>query len=418
MNLKQLAGKVREAVKGDEEQASVPPANPARPADWDAPLPASFESVRPTRPTPEPPPRVETRPAPPREQPPREAAPRAAAPRPDIGRTSDVRLGMAPETAEAAGRAGRWKASATVPDLATVYKEAGIESPLHGYGVDKLTDMLASPHLANASREVRSTAVQVALEAARVPLRDIIDDALLRAKALAAFEADKAFDLQASQMRAERRAQVLRDQVDAFRRQKNAEIDELKRAVDATDNALAQLRARKRREEERLFRVVTHFAEARPAVSAPARPAAPRLTPPPAATSAPAAAAAPAMATAPAAASPSSAAAIAAAPGTGALAPPRPAAPLAAPPTAPASTPSAAAPGTGAPPTGLPAPGSSASSAPATSAPAPRAGATNAAPASAAATGASPGGTAASGPGAGDAGETGAGAPAKARGDR
>jgi hypothetical protein len=196
-----------------------------------------------------------------------------------------------PESAEAAGRAGRWKASATVPDLGNVYKEAGIESPLHGYGVDKLTDMLASPHLASATRDVRATAVQVALEAARIPLRDIIDDALLRSKALAAFEADKAFDLQASQMRAERRAQVLRDQVDAFRRQKDTEIAELKRTIDAADQALSQLRARKRREEERLHRIVTHFVEPRPAVSAApvaARPATPPApTPPPARVTAP-----------------------------------------------------------------------------------------------------------------------------------
>ena len=137
--------------------------------------------------------------------------------------------------------------------------------------MDKLTEMLGSPHLAGASREVRATAAQVALEAARVPLRDIIDDALLRSKALAAFEADKAFDLQASQMRAERRAQVLRDQVDVFRRQKNAEIEELKRTIDAADSALAQLRARKRREQERLHRVVTHFVEPRPGGGGPGR---------------------------------------------------------------------------------------------------------------------------------------------------
>jgi hypothetical protein len=292
MNLKQLAGKVREAVKGDEPFAS-PPASPAKPFDWDSPAPATFDSMRPSKPVTEAAPRPEPRPSPTREPAVREAAPRSAAPKPEIGRTSDVRLGPPPENAEAAGRAGRWKASATVPDLGNVYKEAGIESPLHGYGVDKLTDMLASPHLANATRDVRATAVQVALEAARIPLRDIIDDALLRSKALAAFEADKAFDLQASQMRAERRAQVLRDQVDAFRRQKDTEIGELKRTIDAADQALSQLRARKRREEERLHRIVTHFVEPRPAVAAApvaARPATPAPTPPPARVPAPASA--------------------------------------------------------------------------------------------------------------------------------
>jgi hypothetical protein len=275
MNLKELAGRVREAVKApDVPEPAAPSADNA--LAWETPRidleVAQAQAAAAGR--------VETRPAATKE-PPREAAARPETRRPEQ-RPPDLRPA---DTFEAAGRAMRWKAPATVPDLATIYKEAGIESPLHGYGVDKLTEMLSSPHLANAPREVRATAAQVALEAARVPLRDIIDDALLRAKALAAFEADKAFELQLLQMRAERRAQVLRDQVDAFRKQKNAEIEDLKRTIDAADQAFAQLKARKRREEERLHRIVTHFVEPRPAVSTPAiapRPGAPAAAPAPA----------------------------------------------------------------------------------------------------------------------------------------
>ena len=286
MNLKELAGKVRHAVQGPEDAPSADPARPDRPFAWDAPgalpeppRPQSAES------------RNEVRAATGKDGAYREAPVKPEQRRPEVGRVPDVRSSV--ET-EAAGRAVRWKAQASVPDLATVYKEAGIESPLHGYGVEKLTEMLSSSHLASATREVRATAAQVALEAARVPLRDIIDDALLRSKALAAFEADKAFDLQALQMRTERRAQVLRDQVESFRRQKNAEMDELKRTIDVADQALSQLRARKRREEERLHRIISHFVEPRPAVSAPppvaSRPASPPATAPSAPSSMPAAA--------------------------------------------------------------------------------------------------------------------------------
>jgi hypothetical protein len=266
MNLKELAGRVREAVKTDVPTPGTPP-SPDKPA-WEPPN-IDLELVRAQAAAAS---RVEVKPAATKEAL-REGPPRSPA-RADAGRPPELRPA---ETFEAAGRAMRWKAPATVPDLATIYKEAGIESPLHGYGVDKLTEMLSSPHLANAPREVRATAAQVALEAARVPLRDIIDDALLRSKALAAFEADKAFELQLLQMRAERRAQVLRDQVDAFRKQKMAEIEEMKRTVDDADGGLAQLRARKRREEERLHRIVTHFVEPRPAAPpVAARPGAPQ----------------------------------------------------------------------------------------------------------------------------------------------
>jgi hypothetical protein len=344
MNLKQFAGKVRHAVTGPEDSPEPATAGTERPLNWDAPE-AGIDAMRPQAP-PQPVHRPDAKLGTNKDPAQREPT-KPEGRRPEIGRTADVRLGA--ETPEGTGRAGRWKASATVPDLATVYKEAGIESPLHGYGVDKLTDMLSSPHLASATREVRATAAQVALEAARVPLRDIIDDALLRSKALAAFEADKAFDLQASQMRAERRAQVLRDQVDVFRRQKNAEIDELKRTIDAADQSLAQLRARKRREQERLHRIVTHFVEPRPAVAAPppiaARPAAP--FPPPAPAVAPSTAVTTAPVTGPVTApvsAPPSAPAISTPAGTSAVSPETRLAPMSAKPVTPASPVAAASP--------------------------------------------------------------------------
>ena len=272
MNLKELAGRVREAVKTPDVPGAPTPTTLEKPA-WETP---NIDLELAQAPSAAAASRVEMKPAATKETL-REGPPRSPA-RAEAGRPPELRPA---DTFEGAGRAMRWKAPATVPDLATIYKEAGIESPLHGYGVDKLTEMLSSPHLANAPREVRATAAQVALEAARVPLRDIIDDALLRAKALAAFEADKAFELQLLQMRAERRAQVLRDQVDAFRKQKMAEIEEMKRTVDDADAGLAQLRARKRREEERLHRIATHFVEPRPAAPPiAARPATPAAVAP------------------------------------------------------------------------------------------------------------------------------------------
>src|SRR5262245_9865645 len=121
MNLKQLADKVRDAVKGDEDLAETP-VNPARPVDWELPG-TGLDAARAPKPAYEPPAaRPEPQATAGREAASRESS-RAAAPRPEIGRTSDVRLGTPPENAEGAGRAGRWKASATVPDLATVYKE-------------------------------------------------------------------------------------------------------------------------------------------------------------------------------------------------------------------------------------------------------------------------------------------------------
>src|SRR6185295_14922950 len=139
------------------------------------------------------------------------------------------------------------------------------------YGVDKVADMLDSSHLASRPRDVRATAALAALDAARVPLRDLIDDAVLRHKALAAFEAAKALELQAIKTRSRSRIEALQEQVRAFLAARNGEIDTLNRGVHAARQQLAQLQARKQREEDRLLRVVTHFVEPRPVPAPPSR---------------------------------------------------------------------------------------------------------------------------------------------------
>ena len=169
--------------------------------------------------------------------------------RPDAAREKEI----PPEAFEApAPRSARSGVPATVEDFAAVYQEAGIELPPHGYGVDKVGEMLESKRLAPLGREVKATAVLAALEAAQVGVRDVIQDAVRRDGALDAFESAK-----------EREVQELRERSEArvFLGEKNTEIEGLKQAADAAGQAFAQLQARKHREEERLYEVVAHFVE-------------------------------------------------------------------------------------------------------------------------------------------------------------
>jgi len=251
MGLKEMSRRFRDMMQG----APDPTRPDLRSFDWDAPIegsegprdPAAGLSVEtvPLRPPP-------ARPA---------ASPR---PRPDEAR---------PRAEEP--RSPHWRAKADVADFRSVYAEAGITTPAHGYGVEKIAAMLANPHLASRPRDVRATAALAALEAAPVPLRDVIDDAVLRHKALAAFEAAKAPELQATRNRSRSRIEALQEQVRVFLAARNGEIDALNRALQSARHQLAQLQARKQREEDRLVRVLTHFVEPRPS-PAPAPPPAPR----------------------------------------------------------------------------------------------------------------------------------------------
>ncbi len=150
---------------------------------------------------------------------------------------------------------------ATVVDFAAVYGEAGIELPAHGYGVDKVGEMLESKRLASLNREVKAAAVMAALEAAGVAVRDVIQDAVLRDKALDAFEAAKEREAKEARQKNEARIQSLQQELDALLQKINAEIEGLKRGSDDAEQAFVALRERKLKEEERLHAVVAHFIE-------------------------------------------------------------------------------------------------------------------------------------------------------------
>jgi hypothetical protein len=162
----------------------------------------------------------------------------------------------APSTAPA-----RSEVAMEVEDFGPVYDEAGLSIPDHGYGVDKVAEMLQGKRLSQLGREVRATAVLAALEAAQVDVTDVISDAVRRDKALDAFEAAKERELHELRAKNEARVRELRQEMEALLTKINAEVERLKAGSEAAEKAFAQLQIRKRREEERLHEVVSNFVE-------------------------------------------------------------------------------------------------------------------------------------------------------------
>jgi len=180
-----------------------------------------------------------------------------------------------------APRIVRSAVAASVDTFEAVYEEAGIQLPAHKYGVDKVSEMLESKRLASLGREVKATAVLAALEAAQVPIRDVIQDAVLRDKALDDFEAAKDSEVKELKARSEARIAAIKDEIDAVLRAKNSEIEGLKKAAEDAERAFTELQARKRKEEDRLHEVVSHFIEGPENPITTARRAAPSAPPKP-----------------------------------------------------------------------------------------------------------------------------------------
>ena len=132
-------------------------------------------------------------------------------------------------------RVVRSEVAADVQDFAAVYKEAGITLPPHGYGVDRIAEMLQGKRLATLSREVRATAVLAALEAARVDVQDVIEDGIRRDKALDAFEAAKERELVERKASTETRVVSLRKDLDELLHK--IPVEELRERLGATIEA-------------------------------------------------------------------------------------------------------------------------------------------------------------------------------------
>jgi len=146
-----------------------------------------------------------------------------------------------------------------VAEFAAVYEEAKVPAPFRGYGVDKMAEILESTRLAALPREVRVAAVMASLEAAGVSLAQVLQDALLRDRALDDFVAAKEREVEALRSRDEGRIGALKQEVAVFIKERGAEIEGLKRATDTGSNAFAQLRLRKKNEEDRLRDVLSYF---------------------------------------------------------------------------------------------------------------------------------------------------------------
>ena len=160
-------------------------------------------------------------------------------------------------------------------DFEDVYRKAGIKSPVHGYGVERVYRLLTSRRLVGLDRNVRRSALLTALDAAGVPASDVSQDAVLRRKALTAYEAEKALELQSLRSRNESRAEALQDTIETFTRQKQSQIERLAQGSTSAVRAQSDLEIRKRMEQDRLYRSLAYFVEALPSITAEARPAFP-----------------------------------------------------------------------------------------------------------------------------------------------
>ena len=142
--------------------------------------------------------------------------------------------------------------AAKQPSFEQIYQNAAVRPPRLSYSILKIADMVNSQHLEGMSSEAKRCSLLMALEAAGVELEDLLQDAMVRQRALNDFE-----DAQLAKLKDLENAKAVEN------RQIQAELDRLTNQymaliqanVDAVAREQDEFRAWQRRKQQELQRI-------------------------------------------------------------------------------------------------------------------------------------------------------------------
>lgn len=145
-----------------------------------------------------------------------------------------------------------------------IYRAAEIQTPAHGYTIYKIADMLQSERIRNLPAEVKRSSVLLALDAAGVKVEDIIQDAVLRDRALDTYERvqQKSFE-QLQESKLKENAGIQAD-IDRYVAQQKAKMDANNDAVAREKERLYGWRLNKQQEEQKIADAVSYFVTENP----------------------------------------------------------------------------------------------------------------------------------------------------------
>jgi hypothetical protein len=133
-----------------------------------------------------------------------------------------------------------------------IYTSAGIRSPKLGYSIMKVIDMLDCEHIRDLSKDTKRASLLMALDAAGVPVDEVLQDAMLRQHALNSYETAQRRRVEEYEARKNQENQAIQAEMDRVMAQYlariNATLDEIAREKDG----LRKWQMRKEEEAQRI----------------------------------------------------------------------------------------------------------------------------------------------------------------------
>lgn len=145
-----------------------------------------------------------------------------------------------------------------------IYKAAEITAAAKGYSILKVSQMLESEHIRNQPSDVRKSTVLVALEAAGVDIKDVIQDAIRRDRALDTYERVQQRAVEELEGRKTKENGDIQTQIDKYLTEQRAKIQSNNDAISREKERFTAWRQKKQQEEKKIADAVGYFVAENP----------------------------------------------------------------------------------------------------------------------------------------------------------
>ncbi|MFZ0685879.1 MAG: hypothetical protein WAM89_10065 [Terriglobales bacterium] len=145
-----------------------------------------------------------------------------------------------------------------------IYKAAEIPSAPQGYSILKVSQMLESEHIRNLPSDVKKSSVLVALDAAGVDIKDVIQDAIRRDRALDTFERVQQRAADELEARKTKENSEIQAQIDKYVTEQRAKIQSNNDEVSREKERFTGWRLKKQQEEKKIAEAVGYFVTENP----------------------------------------------------------------------------------------------------------------------------------------------------------
>lgn len=150
-----------------------------------------------------------------------------------------------------------------------IYKAAEIPSAPQGYSILKVAHMLESEHIRNLPSDVKKSSVLVALDAAGADIKDVIQDAIRRDRALDTYERVQQRAVEELEGKKSQENAQIQAQIDKYLTEQRARIQANNDEIAREKERFAGWRLKKQQEEKKITDTVGYFVSENPITTGP-----------------------------------------------------------------------------------------------------------------------------------------------------